>query len=312
MNLIRTYISNMNASITLVGLFYIAMMILTGCKVYYTTSEIHKSLQSTVDQVNSTLGQLTIQVNELEQQYNDIPCDKKSSAFATANNLMLELNNSVNNLNLLKKTVGNDYESFTQFTQGKNKIESGTEEWAKLKQTKAAMKTNLESIQNQGNELVSQAKAFNSFVNTSVIPTLQVCEVRLYTEQFEKAVALLATNLQTAKKDLTTFQNEVAKNAALYGDSEASTFSSIQTHIQSIRNTILKMTPIHQNAERILSEFKTKTSGIDRIYSCSANWEFISKTENDMNLQQRNFNALKTAVQLDSDEINKLIAGLNK
>lgn len=302
----------MNTRVYLFVFINLLLTVLTGCKVYYTTSEVNQNLRSTVDEVNKTLGQLTSQVNELEQQYNDIPCDKKSSAFATANNLMLELNNSVNNLNLLKQTVGNDYKSFTQFTQGKNKIESGTEEWAKLKQTKAAMKTNLEAIQNQGNELVSQAKAFNSFVNTSVIPTLQVCEVRLYTEQFEKAVALLATNLRTAKKDLTTFQNEVAKNAALYGDSEASTFSSIQTHIQSIRNTVLKMEPIHQQSERILSEFKTKTTGMDRIYSCSTQWQLISKTETDINLQQTNFNSLQSAIQKDSDEINKLIAGLNK
>ena len=289
-----------------------SFLFLTGCKVYYTTSEVDSNLKSTVDQVNTTLITLKAQVAELEKGYRDIPCEQKSDALKQADGMMRELDGEMRGLEQMKQTVNNDYQQFRAYTHGKNRIESGTEEWSQLKQTKAKMKESFEALQQQGNSVVAEATAFNTYVNTNIVSKLEVCEVKTYTKQFETALATLNTNLQSAKKEAVQYEAEVNRASAQYGATAAPTFNRVNEHVRNIQTKLREMDPVQRNAQRILTEFKTKTSGIERIYSCNSNWPLVSETEKAIREQEQLFQAIKASIAHESSAIAQLIAGLGK
>ncbi len=309
---IPRYLSPMYRTILLCAFAYSCLISLTGCKVYYTTSDVDSNLKSTVDQVNTTLTTLKAQVVELEKGYRDIPCEQKSDALKQADGMMRELDGEMRGLEQMKQTVNNDYQQFRAYTHGKSRIESGTEEWSQLKQTKAKMKENFEALQKQGNAVVAEATAFNTFVNTNILSKLEVCEVKTYTKQFETALATLNTNLQSAKKEAVQYEAEVNRASSQYGATAAPTFNQLQEHVRNIQSKLREMDPIHRNAQRILTEFKTKTSGIERIYSCNSNWPLVSETDKAIREQEQLFQAIKASIAQESSAIEQLITGLGK
>lgn len=288
------------------------LSIFNGCTVYYTTSEVSNKLKSTVDQVNTNLGQFSRQVSDMEKEYRTLPCDQKSEAFHVADNLLRDLNGDMLALEQLHETVNNDYTSFTQYTKGKSKIESGTEEWKKLKQTKAAMKCNVEALQNKGNSVVDEAKKFNTYVNVHVIPTVQVCEVKSYTSEFDKAITILGSSLQTARTDLRRYDADIASITAQFGTTATTTCNKLTTLAKEIRTDIDAMDPIHRNAQRILTDFKTKTKGLERIYSCNENWHLVAETETAIHMEEQDFQSHQQAIATATQSIQQLVNTLQK
>jgi len=269
-------------------------------------------LKSTLEQVNTTLTTLKAEVAQLEKQYRDIPCELKSDAFKQADGMMRELDGDMHELEQIKQTVNNDYQQFRAYTHGKSRIESGTEEWSQLKQTKARMKESFEALQTQGNSVVAEATSFNTYVNTNIVSKLEVCEVKTYTKQFETALATLNTNLLSAKKEAVQYEAEVNRASAQYGATEAPTFNQVNEHVRNIQSKLREMDPVQRNAQRILTEFKTKTSGIERIYSCNSNWPLVSETDKAIREQEQLFQAIKAYIAQESSAIEQLIAGLAK
>jgi outer membrane murein-binding lipoprotein Lpp len=86
----------------------IVLITLSGCKVYYSTADVDTKLKANVQEVNSTLTSLQSQVKELEKQYNEIPCDKKSESFLRADGMKHQLDNQMRSLEQMKQTVNND------------------------------------------------------------------------------------------------------------------------------------------------------------------------------------------------------------
>jgi uncharacterized protein with NRDE domain len=150
---------------------------LTSCSVYYTTSEVDSSLKSTVDQVNATIQKLDGQVATMEKEFQEIQCDQKSPDFVRAYEMLAGIDAEMKTIGEKKVFVNQLYAQFKNYTKGKDKIQSGTPEWDKVKDAKTALKSTLENIQNDGNSVVENATAFNAFVTKSIVPTIQLCDV---------------------------------------------------------------------------------------------------------------------------------------
>jgi len=306
------YLSPMNRASLLPACAFCCVIYLTGCKVYYTTSDVDANLKSTVNQVNTTLSDLQSQVSALEKQYREIPCEQKSEVFRKADGMMHQLDDEMHSLEKLKQTVNSDYKSFTHYTQGKSRIESGTEEWKKLKSTKTGMKSNLEAIESQGNTVVEEAKKFNAFVNANVIPSVQVCEVKSYTSQFEKAVSDLSTNLRNAQNDLKKYDSQITLITEQFGSTSAATCNQLTALAKQIRIDIDAMEPVHLQTQRILTDFKTKTKGLERIYSCNENWRLVAETESAISKQEQDFNTHRESIRAATTTIQQLVNSLQE
>jgi uncharacterized protein with NRDE domain len=176
---------------------------LTSCSVYYTTSEVDSSLKSTVDQVNTTIQKLDGQVATMEKEFNEIHCDQKSPDFIRAYEMLTGIDAEMKAIDEKRLFVNQLYSQFKEYTKGKDKIQSGTPEWEKVKDAKDALKFTLENIQNDGNAVVEDATAFNAFVTKTIVPTIQLCDVAQYTAQFEKAISDLTANQKQVGTELT-------------------------------------------------------------------------------------------------------------
>ena len=285
---------------------------LSSCTVYYTTSEVDSSLKSTVDQVNSTIQKLDGQIATMEKEFQEIQCDQKSPDFVRAYEMLTGIDAEMKAIGEKRMFVNQIYVQFKDYTKGKDKIQSGTPEWEKVKDAKVALKSTLENIQNNGNAVVENATAFNAFVTKSIVPTIQLCDVAQYTAQFEKAISDLTVNQKEVGNQLTQYQKQVAELVAKYSASKPALCKELSADLQKINTDVTQISRIKMNLQMAVNSFKTNTQGKTKIYSCSSDWKIVSDAETAVNAQQKEANALQQSIQTTATHLQTLVIALGQ
>ena len=285
---------------------------LSSCTVYYTTSEVDSSLKSTVDQVNSTIQKLDGQIATMEKEFQEIQCDQKSPDFVRAYEMLTSIDAEMKAIGEKRMFVNQIYVQFKDYTKGKDKIQSGTPEWEKVKDAKVALKSTLENIQNNGNAVVENATAFNAFVTKSIVPTIQLCDVAQYTAQFEKAISDLTVNQKEVGNQLTQYQKQVAELVAKYSASKPALCKELSADLQKINTDVTQISRIKMNLQMAVNSFKTNTQGKTKIYSCSSDWKIVSDAETAVNAQQKEANALQQSIQTTATHLQTLVIALGQ
>jgi division protein CdvB (Snf7/Vps24/ESCRT-III family) len=285
---------------------------LTSCSVYYTTSEVNSSLKTTVDQVIGTVTDLDIKILNAELEYNAIECDQKSKLMIQADEMMGNIDLQRTKLDDKSKEVVDIYYEFAQYTKGKEKIQSGTPEWDKLKQTKEHMKSLLDEIQSEGNSIVEKANELNGFITKNIVPTIQLCDVAVYTSQFEKAISDLTLNQKQVGTELTQYQKQVTELISKYSASKPSLCKELSADLQKINTDVTQISRIKMNLQMAVNAFKTNTQGKTKIYSCSSDWKIVTEAENAVNAQQKEANALQQSIQTTATHLQTLIIALGQ
>ena len=293
-------------------LLTVVALSLTSCSVYYTTSEVDSSLKSTVDQVNSTIQKLDGQVATMEKEFNEIHCDQKSPDFVKAFEMLSGIDTEMKEIAQQRVAVNSIYVQFKDYTKGKDKIQSGTPEWEKVKDAKDALKSTLENIQNAGNTVVENATAFNTFVTKSIVPTIQLCDVAVYTTQFEKTISDLTLNQKKVGNQLTQYQKQVAELIAKYSTSKPALCKELSADLQKINTEVTQISRIKMNLQMAVSAFKTGTQDKTEIYSCSSDWKIVSDTETAVNAQQKEANALQQSIQTTATHLQTVVQALGQ
>ena len=285
---------------------------LTSCSVYYTTSEVDSSLKSTVDQVNATIQKLDGQLATMEKEFQEIQCDQKSPDFVRACEMLSGIDAEMKEIAQQRVAVNSIYVQFKDYTKGKDKIQSGTPEWEKVKDAKDALKSTLENIQNDGNAVVENATAFNAFVTKSIVPTIQLCDVAQYTKQFEKAISDLTVNQKEVGNQLTQYQKQVAELIAKYSTTKPALCKELSTDLQKINTDVTQISRIKMNLQMAVNAFKTSTQGSAKIYSCSNDWKVVTDAETAVNAQQKEANALQQSIQTTATHLQTIVIALGQ
>ncbi len=301
----------MNFKSTLILSSLIALS-LTSCSVYYTTSEVDSSLHSTVLQVNIATKKLDEQVSTMVNEYHEIHCDQKSPEFIQADQMLSAIVTEIKAIDEKRKSVNEIYYEFTEYTKGKDKIQSGTPEWEKVKDAKDALKSTLENIQNDGNAVVENATAFNAFVTKSIVPTIQLCDVAQYTAQFEKAISDLTVNQKEVGNQLTQYQKQVAELIAKYSTTKPALCKELSNDLQKINTDVTQISRIKMNLQMAVSAFKTGTQGKTKIYSCSNDWKVVTDAETAVKAQQKEANALQQSIQTTATHLQSVVQALGQ
>jgi septation ring formation regulator EzrA len=285
---------------------------LTSCSVYYTTSEVDSSLKSTVDQVNATIQKLDGQVATMEKEFQEIQCDQKSPDFVRAYEMLTDIDAEMKAIGEKRIFVNQIYVQFKDYTKGKDKIQSGTPEWEKVKDAKVALKSTLENIQTDGNAVVENATAFNAFVTKSIVPTIQLCDVATYTTQFEKAISDLTLNQKKVGTELTQYQKQVTELISKYSASKPALCKELSNDLQKINTDVTQISRIKMNLQMAVNSFKTNTQGKTKIYSCSSDWKVVTDAETAVNAQQKEANALQQSIQTTATHLQTLVIALGQ
>lgn len=296
-------------TLSMVGAFAFS---LSSCSVYYTTSEVNSSLKSTVDQVIGTVTELDIKILNAELEYNSIDCDQKSKHMIQADEMMGNIDSQRTKLDDKSKQVVDIYYEFAQYTNGKEKIQSGTPEWDKLKQTKERMKSLLDEIQNEGNSIVEKANELNGFITKNIVPTIQLCDVAQYTAQFEKAISDLTANQKQVADQLSQYQKKVAELISKHSATKPALCKELSADLQKINTDVTQISRIKMNLQMTVNGFKANTQGMTKIYSCSSNWKVVSEAEAAVNAQQKEANALQQSIQTTTTHLQSLVVALGQ
>jgi len=301
----------MKFNTTLLSLGLLAFS-LTSCSVYYTTSEVDSSLKSTVDQVNTTIQKLDGQVESMEKEFKEIHCDQKSSDFVKAYEMLTGIDAEMKAIDEKRLFVNQLYSQFKDYTKGKDKIQSGTPEWEEVKDAKDALKSTLENIQNAGNTVVENATTFNTFVTKNIVPTIQLCDVAVYTTQFEKAISELTLNQKKVGTELTQYQKQVTELISKYSASKPALCKELSADLQKINTDVTQISRIKMNLQMAVNSFKTSTQGKTKIYSCSSDWKIVTDAETAVNAQQKEANALQQSIQTTATHLQTLVIALGQ
>ena len=299
----------MKLNITLLTVGALAFS-LTGCSVYYTTSEVDSSLKSTVDQVNSTIQKLDGQVATMEKEFLEIQCDQKSPDFVKAFEMLSGIDAEMKEIAQQRVAVNSIYVQFKDYTKGKDKIQSGTPEWEKVKDAKTALKSTLENIQNDGNAVVENATAFNAFVTKSIVPTIQLCDVGQYTTQFEKAISDFTVNQKQVGDQLIQYQKQVADLISTYSKTKPELCKELIADLQQINTDVTQISRIKINLQMAVTAFKTGTQGKTKIYSCNKDWKVVTDAETAVKTQQKEANALQQSIQTTATHLQGIAQAL--
>lgn len=301
----------MNFKSTLILSSFVALS-LTSCSVYYTTSEVDSSLKSTVDQVNATIQKLDGQVATMEKEFQEIQCDQKSPDFVRAYEMLTGIDAEMKAIGEKRMFVNQIYVQFKDYTKGKDKIQSGTPEWEKVKDAKVALKSTLENIQNDGDAVVENATAFNAFVTKSIVPTIQLCDVAQYTAQFEKAISDFTFNQKQVGDQLIQYQKQVADLISKYSKTKPELCKELIADLQKINTDVTQISRIKMNLQLAVNAFKTDTKGNTKIYSCSRDWKIVSDAETAVNTQQKEANALQQSIQTTATHMQTVVQALGQ
>ena len=301
----------MNFKSTLISSSLIALS-LTSCSVYYTTSEVNSSLKSTVDQVIGTVTDLDLKILNAELEFQKIDCDQKSNSMNQADQMMNSIDSQRKQLDEKSKQVVEIYYDFAQYTKGKEKIQSGTPEWDKMKQTKESMKSLLDEIQTEGNSIVEKTNELNIFITKNIVPTIQLCDVAQYTAQFEKAISDLTANQKEVGNQLTQYQKQVAELISKYSTTKPALCKELSNDIQKINTDVTQISRIKMNLQMAVSAFKTGTQGKTKIYSCSNDWKVVTDAEIAVKAQQKEANALQQSIQTTATHLQSVVQALGQ
>ncbi|MFM1773031.1 MAG: hypothetical protein RLZZ71_2173 [Bacteroidota bacterium] len=299
----------LNTSLLLTGALAFS---LAGCSVYYTTSEVDASLRSTVDQVNASIEKLHNQVSAIDQQYHEIHCEQRTAVYVSADQMFEGIVAQLKQIDVRHAAVNSIYINFQDYTKGKDKIQSGTPEWDKVKAAKELLKKNLDEIQSEGNALVEKGNAFNEFVNKNLVPTIQVCVVADYTAQFEKAIVDLTANQKQVADQLSQYQKKVAELISKHSATKPALCKELSADLQKINTDVTQISRIKMNLQMTVNGFKANTQGMTKIYSCSSNWKVVSEAEAAVNAQQKEANALQQSIQTTTTHLQSLVVALGQ
>lgn len=290
----------MNTISKLLGAFSIA--ILCGCSVYYSTNQVDTSLKNSINQANTSLSNLELQIHNLQSQYNSIQCDIKNEPMKQADKLYSELQSNLSQINTERNELNKEYSNFQDYTKGKDKIVSGTPEFEKLKVTRESIKTKMSALQSKGESTVQKAQSFSDFVSKSVIPTMQLCDVVSFKGKIDKAV----TDLNLAQYN---FEQELQKNEQLINQYVAKNDrnrTTLQSDLEKLHGYLTEINTVKTNMESISNDFNSNTLGQKTISSCSKNWYIVEKTEKSIAENQQKMNAISSSINAVASDIEHL------
>jgi hypothetical protein len=283
-----------------------------GCTVYYTTQEVDSNLKSTVDNVNANISKAIVQVAAIKSEYNQISCDERTPAMMKADQMLLDLDFQMTQIESRQNKLALEYFKFTEYTKGKDKIQSGTEEWKQVKQTKANIKGILNELEILSKSYSKTANEFSAYVTNSVVPSVQMCDVAVYTSQFEEALKSLNKSQNEAKDGLKNYEETIAAVNHQYSKTHSQKCDLLFSHLSLIKSNVNQITLVKQNMQKAIDTFKTNTRGIQKLYSCNSKWIYVTDAENAVAQQKKDFEEINKIIQTNSTQIQTIIDSLRE
>lgn len=280
-------------------IFLLAFLAITfsGCKVYYDVNSINEKLKSSVDNVNQNCSTVTSKIFSMESEYLALNCKTDEKPFQIAKQLLFETDGLVKEMSKYQMNINDEYENFIEYTKGKSKIESGTQEWKKFKYTKKAIKSNVQTLQSKGNDAVKKATFFNQYANEAILKNIQYCDVASFNIKFDDIILNLDKSQKTFLEQLAEYESKLQFLTNKFSQVYPDQCKLLNEDFQKIKTGKDRFESVQSNVQLIVNKFKVYTVGKQKIYSCASDWSFVSQAEKEMTEQQNELSSLQQNIQ---------------
>ena len=250
------------------SLIFVAFLTCTlSCSVYYTTSDFDKNFKQIINSVQKNYSTTKDGFLLIKQRFSSFNADLTQDPFLKGKEKLNNLEKKFSSISTTKNKLISEYKKFKLYSEKKPKISSKDKEWELLKNTKQEIKTLSEEIEKKTNEFIEISKAFQEYVNSSIISKITVLNVK----EAKKSLGLIA-------KQMVTFDAENSKTQATY----TSIFTQLQkkysnsfpdqvNEIEKILIAIDSNSNVIESQETILSasikKFNELTKNNEQIYS---------------------------------------------
>jgi len=276
------------------SLFTSVLGLHSSCVLQYNTAETNATFKSSVANVEANCTSITKQVAAMQNEYLILKCKTEAEPFQTAQKLLEDVNSSVAEINNIKTEVNKEFANFSEYSKDKKTIASNTPEWDNLKQTRKKMKNYVKSLEKLGEETLKKATTFTVYTATSVVPSIQLCDVKNYLLKYDQTMASFTKSQETAYADLKKYQEEIKNATSKYRTSQAIKIQTLAISMESMEAEIDKLENIKIAIVKAVNQFKGETRGKQKIYSCSSDWEIVLRVESAIAAEQKELQNVQT------------------
>ena len=292
------------------GLLVLLLILATGCKIAYKTADVDSTLSKSVNDVNSNYSSISGKISAMQNEYLNLNCKTDLPPFETAKKMSDEISNSVKDLLKLKENINDEYKNFSTYSKGKSEIISGSVEWKKFKSTKKNMKSYASNLQKTGEETIEKATAFNKFVTVSIAPVVQFCDVALYNAKFKETVDSLGKVQMALNAQLKKYEGQVNIITQQYA-AQTEKCKLMHDDVKKMSLEKNRINDIKASIQLTVEQFKSKTRGRQKIYSCSADWVIVTQAESQLLAQQNLLNEIQQNISALSAHIQGIVNTIN-
>ena len=257
----------------------------SSCTFYYKTSDIDTNLKNAVSQINSNYSTAQNKINTAQNEFKAMKCNSETPTIKKAKDYLASMENSMVELNQIKANVNSEYDVFLKYSKGKTQIQSNSDEWKKLKQTKKVLKGASKDFKSKGNALKKIASNFLEF-SSKELGSIQYVDVAIYNKKFDDLQVEFANQEKELALKVKNNETEVTQIISKKTDTQAEKCKLLQEDLNKVLEEKKKVSNLKTKISQSITSFKTSTKGSSRIYSCSTEWEIIKKTEENMNEHQ--------------------------
>ena len=287
--------------------FSVVFLLSTSCKVYYSTSDIDQQLKASFEPLYANTQSFTKQLTDLHAKMAGLNCNENEEPFLTANNLMKEVDASTSGLVQLEQQVNQEYVQFAQYTKGKTQIVSGTAEWKQFKQTKKNLKDLVAKIESKNKEAVEKATSLNEYINTKVVPTVQFCDVNMYSSKFKQAMDTLGKLRGYMDGNFRRYEMQVANIVRKFNATQTEKCTQLNNDMNAMIAERERLVNIAKAMKAASDQFNASTAGKQKIYSCSKDWEIVLQAEKEMSARQKELIDMQQRIQVLVNHMQSVI-----
>ena len=259
-------------------LFVIVTLISFSCTFYYKTADLDANLKKAVSQVNSNSDDAKTKIETTKKEFYAMKCNSTDPIVQKAKDYLVTLENEMKEIQQIKATVNEEYDVFLKYSKGKSQIQSNSEEWKKLKQTKKIVKSSSKDFIRKGKKLSKIASDFTAFTSTE-LKSIQFVDVISYNKKFEELQENIVKQEKELFVQLTKQESDVVELISKKSDSNVEKCQLLKDDLTKISLEKQKITSLSPKIGQSIASFKSASKGFTRIYSCSIEWEIVKKTE---------------------------------
>lgn len=287
--------------------FLLLTLLFSSCKIYYNTSEVDSKLKSAVQNVNTNCNDVLSKLKTLQGSYASMLCPSETDPFKTASQLSAEVAFGQKEIAGMQKTVNDAYGSFTQYTKGKDKIASGTDEWKKFKTTKKLVKSTMKSLQSKGEATIEKATSFNAYIIKEIVPKVQVCDTKSYLSNVEKTMPDFPKVKQELSAHLKKYTLQLSMFEKKVGGTHPNEMKQLHDDLKRLKDETPLLDQIQQELTKTISDFKSATAQKEQIYSCSADWSIVNNCNTALEKVQSDLNGIQSRIQATVNHMQSII-----